>query len=40
MVRGPTPAVRRKNAQRAPKSFLRFGSDMFARMKVNCQAQF
>jgi len=33
MVRGPTPAIKRVNAQRAPKSFLRFGSDMFARMK-------
>lgn len=34
MGRGPSPLVRRKNVQRAPKKgFLRFGSDMFARMK-------
>lgn len=34
MVKGPTPVVKRKSVHRAPKTFLRFGSDMFARMKV------
>jgi hypothetical protein len=34
MAKGPTPTTARRNAQRAPKTFLRFGSDMFARMKV------
>ncbi len=35
MVRGPKPLTNKRNAQRAPKGFLRFQSDMFARMNVS-----
>ena len=34
-----TPLVKKKSLKKAPLRFLRFGSDMFARMKVGAVAE-
>jgi hypothetical protein len=34
MTKLPTPAIKKKNKQRAPSHFLRFQSDMFKRVDV------